>query len=200
MRLLVFAASLWLAGCSHRAPAELQNSGFSVRPFGERFPLADVKPQRGVPLKPVNRKSFSEITLAQGGAGQSGFNSIRVFQDGSGYAVVFSAASGHAFKVRFQLSDAELDQLVEAMQEDRIHQVAKSVASSLHDGSVGFVQIVTTAGSATCWMSNYFEPVAHLFPLCNSLVWHRVIRDGKLITPSQRVDGMTECRRVLGTD
>ena len=194
--LLLLLPLLVMTACQQMPEPEFKWAKFSVTSFGEYQPLSETRPQLGKLLRPLDRASFREITIAQGGA-DGDLDSVRIFSDGTGYAVATDSNGNRAYRVEIRLSDDELSQLIEAAQKDRIHSIPAMLASNIRDGSVGFVQLVTAAGSVACWLSNYFERVANLYEFCNRAIWPKIIKNDRLIVPSTKTDGKIEYRRIF---
>lgn len=165
-----------LAGCAQ--PRRLQHS---FLPFRESvngdFPnLEETRPQkagRGI-SEPVTKKTFRELTLAQG-SGQTGFDTLRIYADGTGYVVVGEDFVGAA-KLPITLSDAVMNELMAAIRADHVASLQGSYSSSLNDGAQAFVQVVTSRGTVETWFSNYFTPLHHLWEFANKHVWEDVLR------------------------
>jgi hypothetical protein len=169
---------------------------FSVRPGGEDFKLSETKPQPGAhrPLR-VDHESFREITVAQG-SGRDGFDTIRIFADGSGYAVV-GLSNSRAVRVPFRLSAPQLDSLIRAIQQDQLGSIQGMYSSGAVDGTQGFVELVTSAGRVHSWLDNYFVPVSHTFAFCNQHVWPDVMRRHSAFPIRPHFDLQKEYSRVF---
>lgn len=163
---------------------------FSVRPGGEEFKLSETRPQAGAhrPLQ-VDHEGFREITVAQG-SGRDGFDTIRIFAGGSGYAVA-GLSNSRAVRVPFRLSAPQFDSLIRAMQQDQLGSIKGMYSSGALDGTQGFVELVTSAGRVYSWLDNYFVPVSHTYAFCNQHVWPDVMRR-RFAFPTRRHTNLQE--------
>ncbi|EDY19722.1 hypothetical protein CfE428DRAFT_2898 [Chthoniobacter flavus Ellin428] len=133
------------------------------------------KPQCGNRALPeVTGESFREITVAQG-SGRDGFETIRIFADGTGYAVA-RIGDSRAVRIPLHLSPPQLALLLRAIQQDRLRDIQGLYSSGIQDGTQGFVELVTSRGRVYAWLDNYFEPVSSLFAFCNQHIWPEVRR------------------------
>src|SRR4051794_30313060 len=172
---ILILVCLALTACTTQQDSTSEVRKFSVRPYGDDEKLTETRPQkRGHHLPEVNRESFKEITIAQG-SGMDGFDTIRIFADGSGYAIV-GLPESRGLRVPFKLSAEELNSLIRAIQHDQLGQIKGMYSSGVADGTQGFVELVTSAGRVSCWLDNYFLPVSHLYAFCNRYVWPDVMR------------------------
>jgi hypothetical protein len=166
---------LALPACTTQHDSTTDVRRFSVQPYGDDFKLSKTRPQpSGHRLSLVSRERFREITVAQG-SGLDGFDTIRIFADGSGYAVV-GLSESRAVRVPLRLSGQLLDLLVRAIQQDRMGRIKGMYSSGVADGTQGFVELVTSEGRVYCWLDNYFVPVSHTYAFCNQHVWPDVMR------------------------
>jgi len=167
---------------------------FSVQPSGDDF--SKTRPQPGGHrLSLVSRESFREVTVAQG-SGRDGFDTIRIFADGSGYAVV-GLSESRAFRVPLRLSGQQLDLLIRAIQQDQIGRIKGMYSSGAADGTQGFVELVTSSGRVYCWLDNYFVPVSHTYAFCNQHVWPDVVRRRSLFRIQRHFNLQEEYSRVF---
>jgi hypothetical protein len=196
-----------VAACS--TTGTLSDARFSVHPFSEfgRQKLERTEPQKGTrSLVEPNRRNFREMTIAQG-SGLDGFDSLRIFADGKGYAVVGLSWAGppkdfrprrlKGIQVPIQLSSAKLDGLLTAMRQDQLHRIKGQYSSGLADGSQGFVEAATSGGRVYSCLDNYFEPVAHTYQFCNEEIWPQVRRDAPQSLSQPRYDLQEEYHRVF---
>src|SRR4051794_39526265 len=110
---------LAVSGCTTQRK-EVYSPLFSTHPYG-KVSLKEAKPQpgnRSLP-KPTS-ETFREITIAQG-SGLAGFDSIRIFSNGTGYAVVGHQAE-KGTRVPVRLSPEQIALLLRAIHRDRLHQ------------------------------------------------------------------------------
>ena len=131
-----------LAGCV--TTTDRNDPRFAVRTFGEVFPLTKTVRQRSHVLPEVTRQTFREITIAQG-SGFAGYDAIRIFSDGSGYAVA-AVSESRACRLPLQLSAQQLDLLIRAIHEDKLGRINALYSSGIDDGAQGFVELVTAGG------------------------------------------------------
>lgn len=143
---------------------------FSAHPFGKQALTSTTpQPNRATAIGTVTRTTFREITIAQG-SGMEGFNVIRIYADGTGYATAGDFGHGAA-TIPLSLSASTMDGLYQAIKKDRPEDWQASYSSDLNDGAQGFAELQTTAGTTRCWLNNYFVPVGHLYAFCNQEVW-----------------------------
>jgi hypothetical protein len=175
----------------------MEERRFSVRPYGEIERLTKTQPQEGTQRLPkIARQSFRELTIAQG-SGLDGFDSIRVFADGSGYAIVGLPSSRDGVQIPLRLSDSQLDRMISAMQRDELHRVLGIYSTDLADGTQGFVEVVTSAGQIYSWLDNYFEPVANTYRFCNAEIWPGIQRSLAASTSQKRKGLQEEYHRIF---
>ncbi len=166
----ILVSAVALSSCARR---EFPQVPFSTRPFGEETKATRVDPQKSPALEPtLNEANFQEVTIAQG-SGRDGFDTIRVIRDGASYAV-FTQPGGSTGQWDLAISQEEMTGLMEALNKDKITQLAGLYATDLADGTQGFVEIKMTRGSRHTWMSNSFEMVPHTFAYCNRVIWPKV--------------------------
>lgn len=184
-----------LSACTTISGGGAQAHSFSVKPFGDEPMLRETRPQRSHRTVPeVTGDSFREVTIAQG-SGLGGFETIRLFSDGSGYAVV-RLSDTHAARVPIRLPPRQLALLVRAIQQDQLHRIRGMYSSGIADGTQGFVELVTSAGKVNSWLDNYFVPVAHLYAFCNEQIWPQVSPRLSLIR-GRKYDSQEEYNRVF---
>ncbi|CAN5885574.1 hypothetical protein BH11VER1_BH11VER1_06060 [soil metagenome] len=170
-----------LCGCSTGTVESLNfwpHLRFSERPFGEAQKLVSTTAQSGksVATGTITRTTFREITIAQG-SGLEGFDVIRIYADGTGYATVGDFEQGTAI-IPLSLPAHTMEALHQAIKRDRPEDWLASYSSDLHDGAQGFAELQTSAGSTRCLLNNYFVPVRHLYAFCNEQVWP-IIKESK---------------------
>lgn len=166
---------LVVSACTTQPGAMTDLVHFSTRPNEEKFELHETRPQQGNRGSPeVTDESFREITVAQG-SGMDGFETIRIFSDGTGYAVA-PLDNSRAARVPLYLSHQQLTLLVRAIQQDRLRHIKGMYSSGADDGTQGFVELVTSRGRVYSWLDNYFEPASHVFEFCNQHIWPEVSR------------------------
>ena len=197
-RSLTAVVLLWLvaSGCTSRHDPAGYVGSFAVRPLGEDSKLTDAKPQSGTRgLPDATRQTFREITIAQG-SGLLGFDTIRIFADGSGYAIA-GLDNARAIRVPLQLSNEQLGGLLRAIRQDRLVRIKGSYSSGVHDGAQGFVELITTDGRVYSWLDNYFKPVSHVYTFCNRQVWPEVKLRLRAYPIRRNVDLYEEHHRVF---
>lgn len=154
------------------APAEKQPT-FSVRMYGGKPELERSVPQRQQQkLGPLTSRTFREVTISQG-SGATGFDSLRVFADGHGYAAV-NKLGGIAEYLPLTLSRQEMKALLDALRRDDAQRLAAVYSAGMEDGTQGFVELVLTEGKVASWLDNYFVPVRHTFHFCNRYIWPKI--------------------------
>jgi hypothetical protein len=173
---LVTMASL--AACQSTQP-EIK-PGFSWLSFGEDRPMTSFTPQPPgtVTAGPITKDTFQEITIAQG-SGFMGFDTVRIFRDGSGYVVIgdFESQSGSlpgGAKIPISLDAAAFDALLRAIQLDKAHQLHAIYTSELNDGCQAFIELRSTNGCTRSWLDNYFRPVRNLYAWANQHVFPKI--------------------------
>lgn len=146
---------------------------FSARPYGEATKATRIDEQKGHRLKDtVSPTNFEELTIAQG-SGLDGFDAIRIFSNGSGYAV-FSNARDRNRKVAIKLSEKEMGELIASLNADKVAQIMGLYSAGWNDGTQGFVEIKTKEGRRYCWLDNHFDPVSNIFEYCNKVIWPKI--------------------------
>lgn len=187
-----------VSACTSLTGVATQAGSFSTRPYGDDVGLQKASSQRGSRALPeVTSESFREITVAQG-SGLDGFETIRIFSDGTGYAVVRFDGS-HAARVPLHLSHQQLALLLVAIQQDRLRHIKGMYSSGFSDGTQGFVELVTSRGRVYSWLDNYFEPVSNLFAFCNQHIWPGVARrvPAYRSRPQRNLNLQEECDRIF---
>ena len=121
---------------------------------------------------PVTKDSFREMTLAQG-SGWHGFDTLRIYADGTGYAVIGKDHEGAA-KLPITLPEPAMQELMAALNADHVGRLKGSYSIGIHDGSQGFVQVMTANGTVTSWLDNYFTPLHHLYEFAEKHVWNEI--------------------------
>ncbi len=193
---LIALCCLAVSACSTQPGARMGPRSFSTRPSGEDFTLRETKPQPGHRVLPeVTGESFREITVAQG-SGINGFETIRIFADGTGYAIGV-LDDGRAVRVPLHLSPPQMALLLRAIRQDRLRQIQGLYSSGICDGTQGFVELVTATGRVYSWLDNYFEPVSYLFAFCNQHIWPEVRRTAPAYRTQRHFDLQEEYDRVF---
>ncbi len=184
--------ALAILSCESRSAPE--GIWFSADPVGNSPKATRIDAQQGDELaENVTVANFKEVTIAQG-SGMMGFNAIRIFTDGSGYAV-FSKKELHNQKVLLSLSKKELKGLIAALNNDKITRIKGVYSAAILDGTQGFVEIKTTAGHRYCWLSNHFDPVVNTYAFCEKVIWPK-IKDAEI--EQKKIDRQAEKNRVFG--
>jgi hypothetical protein len=198
----LFAAliSMSLCGCS-TSTVESLNSWphlrFSDKPFGEVQKLTSTTPQpeNSIAIGPITRATFREITVAQG-SGMDGYDVIRIYADGTGYATVGDFEHGTAI-IPLSISASTMEALYQAIKRDRPEDWQASYSSDLNDGAQGFAELQTNAGSTRCGLNNYFVPVKNLYAFCNQQVWPVIKATKPLPKLKKNFDRQAEYYRVF---
>lgn len=188
-----------LPSCTQAPPAKtLTAPHFSIRPLGEDHVATQVDPQRGRLAAPLTRDSFREFTIGQG-SGRDGFDSVRVFADGSGTFNTSSPSQGGAGQVSFQLSQQERDALIEALVQSRITGLAGMYTSGIWDGTQGFFEVRTSDGRVWSCLDNCWpRPFQRMLEYCEKQIVDRHFPSKPMHGRKADFDGFAEYRRVLG--
>lgn len=185
------------------------NHRFQLFPLGKELPESTIEKTAqpaGSLSQEISNDNFLEVTIGQG-SGWKGFDVIRIFKGGSGYAV-FSPQSpwGETIsvvrfdeeansKASFQLDGAKMDRLLVALNADELFRIDEMYhATSIQDGVQGFVEIKTTEGIRRSWLSNYFDLLANTYRFMNDEVWPSALTQP---TEETRIDRQDEYHRVF---